>query len=223
MANMSSEYKSRKERILEKELAERGTLTINKPVEPEVNDDRTRFAPTRDEDRVSREVDTRSRASIFDMPDYDNIDLASTIGTYQLMAPPPRVHPKWGKMRQYWANKTMNNGRRVFDMIRQGWVVRHPDTVDRNFPFATEQWEGNGVIGVANTHILMEIPEFHYKKLENELLKENNSRINQIRGNHGKVMRDGVYQDEKMHDVGSFSRDVEVARENGERSVNFAD
>lgn len=211
-------------RAMEKKLMNSPITQESKEVIQSDKDDRSRFLPEREQER-SRDVDVRNRVSIFDEPDYDNLDIAEISGQYQLLAPPARIHPKWGKMFQYWADKNMNNGRRINDMLRQGWIVRDPHTVERGYPFSTDQWNGDAVISVANRHILMEIPEFFWKKLyKKNVLDETERRIKGIKAKHGTMMVDGVdIDDYRMPNAGKFSEDVQVHREVSERKVRIAD
>lgn len=189
-------------------------------------ENRTKSTFIRDPERLSKEVDTRTRSSIYDEPDYDNLIPSPSSVNFNLLAPKPRIHPKDGRpMRQRWAHKNEDNGARVANMQERGWIIRDPANVPANYPFRTEKWNGENVIGVAE-HILMEMPEFYYKKLEAILINETNSKTEAIKRSHGNVMRDGVWADDKMRGYNErFSQDVTIQREEGggDRDINFAE
>lgn len=192
-------------------------------------EDRTKATFIRESDRLSKEMDTRSRSSIYDEPDYDNLTPSPTGVSFNLLAPKPRIHPRDGKpMRQRWANKNEDNGARVANMQERGWIIRDPANVPPNYPFRTEKWNGENVIGVAE-HILMEMPEFYYKKLEAILVNQTNSKTESIRRSHGSFMRDtqgGWDGSDKMRGYNErFSQEVTVQREEGggDGNISFAE
>ena len=108
-------------------------------------------------------------------------------------------------------------------MRERGYTVRDPKTVPPSFHGFTEQWSGHDVIMVAGEHILMEIPEIHYLKLERKKFEENNQKLREIQSTHGQIVRDGVVQDVRDRNAGSFSKEIFVDRGTSDGDVSFAD
>lgn len=178
---------------------------------------------TNERDRKIMEVDPRVRDSIYEIPDMDNFDYKNFDGRkLSLSAPPPRTHEKHGKMRQHWVAFKHNNGRRVRELMDIGYNVRHPDTVPSSFKGLTEKWEMNDVIMVGGEHLLMEIPESRYIKLQRVKHEANNAIIKDIKNSHGKVTRvgDGEVQEFRDNTASRFYSATEVAKDDGD-SINF--
>lgn len=187
-------------------------------------EERNNFQLSREPERLSKEsVDMRSRGILYDLPDYDNLNVIDSAVNFNLIAPPPRIDSKWGKMVQHWCNPQINDGARLPEMLKQGWRVRHPDTVDPSFPHYTQKWQGSDVIGVSKDAILMEMPASHHKKLMDNLLKKNQETTSAIRQSHGNVMRDGQWGDDKLDRLPKFAETVEVERKREGGEINFAD
>lgn len=196
------------------------------PRKKDMTDDdeiRGRLALNRDDTRLSREVDTRVRDDFYDLPDVDNFDPSVNIGKLQLLAPPPRVDERHGKMRQHWVAHKHNNGHRIQQLMDIGYRVRHPNTVPPSFTHFTEQWQGKDVIMVAGDHILMETSEKNYLKIKKFKKDKNDQIMNDIRSTHGQVVRDGEVQDFRDKGAGSFTREVVINHDNSGGDVSFAD
>ena len=188
-------------------------------------ENRLRSAPTVEPERTAREVDTRKRDDFYDLPDYDNFDYKN-FNTKQLnlSAPPPRIDEKWGKMRQHWAAYKHANGRRIQNMMESGYRVRRPDTVPHSFRGLTEQWEMRDVIMVAGEHVLMEIPEVHYLKMQRMKHESNNLIIRDIKNSNGDVARidaGGEIQQLKDNNASRFFRENQVVRGDDGGSIAF--
>jgi hypothetical protein len=187
-------------------------------------EERERFEFNREPDRSAHEIDTRERDDFYDLPEVDNFDYqAFDVRKLQLTAPSPRVDEKHGKMRQHWCAFKHNNGRRVQELMDRGYRVRRPTTVPASFQGFTEQWQMHDVIMVAGEHILMEIPEYHYNKLQRIKTEANNSIIRDIRTTHGQIVRDGEVQENRLSNVAKFSEEIVVNRNNSGGDISFAD
>lgn len=187
------------------------------------SEDRGSFETTREPERTTREIEVRARDDFYDLPDLDNFDYNADTRVLQLSAPPPRVDARWGKMRQHWVAFKHNNGHRIKQLSDRGYRVRRPETVPPSFQGFTEQWQGHDVIMVAGEHILMEIPETHYLKLQQVKFQENNKKLRDIQSTHGQIVRDGVVQDMRDRNAGSFSKEIIVDRGTSGGDVSFAD
>lgn len=179
-----------------------------------------------DEDRLSRDLDMRSRGNFYDVPEFDDFDYQSMDGRkLQLVAPPARVDPKHGKMHQRWVAFHNSNGFRVQEMREKGYTVRDPRTVPPSFKGFTEQWEGFDVIMVAGEHILMETPQFHHERLQRAKHENNVNKIRDIQNTHGQIVRDGLVIEQRDR-VASFTEEHFVKASdysNGGGDVSFAD
>lgn len=187
------------------------------------SEDRTRFQTSREPDRISHEIETRARDNFYDLPDIDDFDYNADTRKLQLIAPTPRIDERHGKMRQHWVAHKHNNGHRIQQLMEKGYRVRHPDTIPPSFQHFTEAWQGKDVIMVAGEHILMEIPETRYLKLQQAKFAANNAKIQDIKSEHGKIVRDGEVQSYKDKDAGSFSKEIRIDRDNSGGDVSFAD
>lgn len=189
---------------------------------PRVDKDTTVRSP----DRTDREVDTRVRDDFYDLPDFDNFDYQNFDSRkLSLNAPPPRVDERWGKMRQYWAAHQHNNGRRIQDLMEEGYRVRRPETVPASFKGLTEKWAMHDVIMVAGEHVLMEIPERHLLKMQRIKHEKNNQLIMDIKQSHGKVTRvdNGEVTELRDNNASRFHKTTDVAREDEGGSIAFDD
>ncbi len=188
------------------------------------SEDRSRFEFNKEPERTAREVDTRKRDDFYDLPDYDKFDYKNfDHRQLQLSAPPPRVDEKWGKMRQRWVAHKLSNGRRIQDLMSVGYRVRRPETVPTAFRGFTEQWEMKDVIMVAGEHILMEIPEVHYTKMQRAKHTSNNEIMRDIQDSHGKITRvdGGEVQEFKDNRATKFFSETQVAREDNGSDIAF--
>lgn len=187
-------------------------------------ENRVRFEVNKEPERVAREVDTRKRDDFYDLPDFDNFDYKNfDPRQINLAAPPPRIDEKWGKMRQHWAAHKHSNGRRVQDLMSIGYRVRRPETVPTAFRSFTEQWEMKDVIMVAGEHVLMEIPESHWLKMQRTKHEKNVSAINDIKQSHGRIIRTDGNEIQEFRDtsVSRFYSETQVARDENSDGVAF--
>jgi hypothetical protein len=157
----------------------------------------------REEDRYSREVDERNRASYFDLPEtideYDSIP----IHTDHLFAPPPLV-THLGRMQQVWVNMNLNNGSRVHEMIAKGYRIREASTLPPEFRGMSSKWEDRGAIIVGGDLILMHIPENIYNQRKMLQAQEARNRVNTIQREHGMIYVDGQPSDLRIQNAGAF-------------------
>jgi len=187
------------------------------------DDNRSRHELNREPDRISRSVETRERDDFYDLPDVDMMDGNLEIKKIQLMAPPPRIDERHGKMRQHWAAHKHNNGHRIQQLMEIGYRVRHPNTVPPSFKHFTESWQGKDVIMVAGDHILMETSEKNHLAIQRKKAEHNNALMNDIKKTHGQIVRDGEVLDTRDRNAGNFSQEVVVNRGYSEGDVSFAE
>ncbi len=104
-----------------------------------------------------------------------------------------------------------------------GYRVRRPETVPTAFRGFTEQWEMKDVIMVAGEHILMEIPEVHYTKMQRAKHTSNNEIMRDIQDSHGKITRvdGGEVQEFKDNRATKFFSETQVAREDNGSDIAF--
>lgn len=188
---------------------------------------RGRLDTLRDEDRSSRELNERERDSFYYLPtgiDMGSIDV-STARQLQLLAPPHRIDPHWGKMMQRWVDVEMNNGARVGDMGRDHWRARDPNTIPQSYRSRTMQWNTKDVVMVANRMLLMEVPEKIFHERQMKKTQANKQIINDIRATHGQIRRDGEIISQKDQHLGRFSETVYVqpVSQDQHGSLDFAE
>lgn len=195
---------------------------MQETIAPRIDRDTTVRTP----ERVDREVDKRARDDFYDLPDFDNFDYQNfDPRKLALSAPPARIDERWGKMRQYWAAHNHNNGRRIQDLMEEGYRVRRPETVPSSFKGLTEKWEMHDVIMVAGEHMLMEIPESHLLKMQRVKHDRNNQLIMDIKQSHGKVTRidNGEVQELRDNNASRFFKQQDVQRDNEGGNIAFDD
>lgn len=187
---------------------------------PAVNDteDRNRRSLSEEADRTDRSVDTREHDDFYALPDFANIDFSESANhQLQLYAPDPRTDEREGLMHQRWVNVNMNNGRRLDDLRKLGYVPRNPKTVPRSFSLMTEKWQGHDVIMVAGEMMLMEVPVKYHKQFQKAYDQKINGIMSSIQKKHGTLMN----SENKLKDPGTFMREVQVEHENVGGEISF--
>lgn len=180
----------------------------------------------REPGRLDRSIDTRQHDGFYESEvDFDRFDYDGFDGRkLNLLAPPPRIDEKHGKMRQFWAAYKMNNGRRIQQLKAQGYSIRRPETVPVAYAGLTEQWSGGDVIMVGNEHILMEVPESHWIKVRKAKHESNNQIIRDIKESHGTVQRVDVHEVQVLRDANAprFHSVTQAAgNQDSEGSITF--
>lgn len=200
---------------------------MNNANTPEIVEDRSRSNFVKEPERTARATDTRSRDDAVEADfDYDNFDYANfDPRKYNLNAPPARVDEKFGKMKQRWVAYKANNGSFFQKAKKMGYVIRDIETVPLSFRNHTEKWENKEAITVAGELILMEVPEFHWLKLQKLKHQSNNQIIMDIKNKHGEVTRVDGNEVQVLKDsgAGTFHRTQNVSTGGNSESISFDD